>query len=141
MPTLTPDQLDAATVDLIFALRDSLTDAGPDLIDFWNERAATAIETAAAGADTAPQALSIACRKLQIEGIKPGAVDTAKRATDVMGEDFQAWVAHVSKTMPYIVMLARLDRDNRKKPAKKKTTNAPEMPKTKHNANEQEIPF
>lgn len=114
MPTPTPDQLDSATVDLIFALRDSLTDASPGLIDFWNERAATAIETAAAGADNAPQALSIACRKLQIHTIKPSAVDTAKRATDIIGQDFHAWAAHIAQTMPYIVMLARLDRDNRK---------------------------
>lgn len=140
MPTPTPDQLDAATVDLIFALRGSLTDAGPDLISFWGDRAATAITTAAAGADSAPQALTIACRKLQIDTIHASAVATAKRACDVIDEDFQAWASHVDKTMPYIVMLARLDRDNRKKPSTKKTTNAPE-PAVQPAANEQEIPF
>jgi hypothetical protein len=41
------NQLDRVTIDLIFALRDSLTDDGPSLIDFWSGgRAITALETA-----------------------------------------------------------------------------------------------
>jgi len=62
MPTPHPDQLDQATIGLIFALRDSLTDDGPSRLDFWGGRAATAIETAAAGADNANQAITIAAR-------------------------------------------------------------------------------
>ena len=57
MTTPTPDQYDQATIDLIFALRDSLTDDGPSRIDFWNGRATSALLTAAAGSDNAGQAI------------------------------------------------------------------------------------
>ena len=74
------NQLDRVTIDLIFALRDSLTDDGPSLIDFWSGgRAITALETAAAGASTGAEALHIAARKLQIPQI---ASRHAKTVTD-----------------------------------------------------------
>lgn len=82
MPTPHPDQLDQATIDLVFALRDSLTDDGPSRLDFWGGRAATAIETAAAGADNANQAITIAARKLQIPVLTTHAAQTAKTAAD-----------------------------------------------------------
>lgn len=62
-----PELLDQATIDLIFALRDSLTEASPNRIDFWNGRAASAIATAAAGSQSAGQAITTAARKLQID--------------------------------------------------------------------------
>ena len=68
--TPTPEQLDRATIDLIFALRDSITDDGPSLIDFWSGgRAISALEAAAAGASTGAEAVSLAARKLQIPQI------------------------------------------------------------------------
>ena len=103
--TLTPDQLDELTIDLIFALRDSLTDVSP--LDFWGGRAATALATAAAGADTIQQAVTIAARKLQIEVIdakaSPVVVDVAKR----LDPHFAAWATHLDKTLVYIIALAR----------------------------------
>ena len=102
---LTPDELDQATIDLIFALRDSLTDVSP--LDFWGGRAATALATAAAGADTIQQAVTIAARKLQIEVIdakaSPVVVDVAKR----LDPHFAAWATHLEKTLVYIIALAR----------------------------------
>ena len=54
------NQLDRVTIDLIFALRDSLTDDGPSHIDFWSGgRAITALETAAAGQATSFRALQV----------------------------------------------------------------------------------
>ena len=48
---MTPDDLDQVTVDLLFALRDSLTEVSP--LDFWAGRATTALTTAAAGSSSA----------------------------------------------------------------------------------------
>lgn len=133
MPTPTPDQLDTATIDLIFALRDSLTDDGPSRMDFWRDRASTAIETAAAGADTAGQAITIAARKLQIGTLSPSAAPVARRAAETIDADYQAWASHVSRNIVYIVALAYLERDARKpekssKPAQPKQAAFEEIP-------------
>lgn len=109
------EQLDSATIDLIFALRDSLTPDGPSRLDFWGGRVTTAIQAAAAGADTAGQAVTIAARKLQIDTITTAAAPVAKRAADIIDGDYQAWAQHVDRNLVYIVALANLDRDNRKK--------------------------
>lgn len=122
MPTPTPDQLDNATIDLVFALRNSLTDAGPSLIDFWSGRCASAIHTAAAGSSNAAQALTIACRKLQIDDIATSYARQVKNACDVIDQDHEAWATHIDRTIPYIMVLAKLDRDNRKTTPKKKAT-------------------
>lgn len=116
MTTSTPtaQQLDAATIDLIFALRDSLTDAGPSRLDFWAGRAASAVEAAAAGAATAGEAVTIAARKLQIETLTPFAAKAATQAAAVIDTDIEAWAGHVARNIVYIVALANVDRDNRK---------------------------
>ncbi|SHL46980.1 hypothetical protein SAMN05443637_13041 [Pseudonocardia thermophila] len=85
-------ELDRATVDLIFALRDSLTDDGPSRMDFWSGgRAAAAIATAAAGAESAAQAITTAARKLQIPQIATRHAATVRRVADVIDSDYQAW--------------------------------------------------
>lgn len=110
----TPAMFDQVTIDLVFALRDSLTDAGPSRLDFWTGRAATAIETAAAGATTWGQAVTTAARKLQIDTLTgpASAVVTAHQA--VIDADYEAWAAHVARNIVYIIALANIDRDNRK---------------------------
>lgn len=108
MPTPTPDQLDQATIDLIFCLRDSLTDDGPSRLDFWSGRATTAIDSAAAGADTAAQAITIACRKLQIDVLTLDASKRAKKAADVIDQDYAEWARHISRNLVYIVALAKI---------------------------------
>lgn len=122
MSTPTPDQLDAATIDLVFALRDSLTDDGPSLIDFWSDRGATAIATAAAGSDSAGQAITTACRKLQIGALSAGAAPVARRAAEIIDADYAAWARHVDQSLVYIVALARLERDNRRRGTKPTAT-------------------
>ena len=117
MPTPHPDQLDQATINLVFALRDSLTDDGPSRLDFWGGRAATAIETAAAGADNANQAITVAARKLQIPVLTTHAAQVAKTAAEVINQDYQSWAAHVDDTIVYIMALATLE--NRSRKAKK----------------------
>jgi len=121
MDTPTPDELDAATIDLIFALRDSLTDDGPSRMDFWAGRAASAIETAAAGADSAGQAITIAARKLQIETLSASAAPVALRAGEVIDRDFQAWASHVARNIVYIVAVAYVAREARSKTKTAKT--------------------
>ena len=115
--TVTPDvdALDRATVTLIFALRDSLTDASPSRLDFWDTRAKTAIEAAAAGSATAAEAVSAACRKLQIDTLtKDAATRVVTEVTPIIDADYPAWAAHVARTITYIVALARVENDETK---------------------------
>ena len=114
MTTPTPEQLDQATIDLIFALRDSLTDDGPSRIDFCGGRATTAIQTAAAGSDNAGQAITTAAHKLQIETLRTAVAKTVKKAAEVIDQDYPAWSAHVDKNIVYIVALAAVENKTRK---------------------------
>lgn len=118
MTTTTPptrEDLDQATVDLIFALRDSLTDDGPSRIEFWSGgRAATAILTAAAGSEGAGQAITTAARKLQIPQIASRHAPTIRRIARVIEADYAAWAAHVERHIVYIVALADVQRQTRK---------------------------
>ena len=126
MTTRTPEQLDSATIDLIFALRDSLTDDGPSRLDFWGGRATTAIQTAAAGSDSAGQAISTAAHKLQIIILPPNAAKRARRAAEIIDADYQAWATHIDRNLVYIVALAQLE--NRTNKTTKKTTKTEEIP-------------
>lgn len=110
----TDDELDAATIDLVFALRDSLTDDGPSRLEFWSGRAVSALETAAAGSDSAGQAITTACRKLQIPTLTPAAAEQAVKAAQVIDVDYQRWAAHIARNIVYIVALATVQRDARK---------------------------
>lgn len=122
MPTPTLDQLDQATIDLIFCLRDSLTDDGPSRLDFWSGRATSAIDSAAAGADTAAQAVTIACRKLQIDVLTLEASRRAKRAADVIDQDYPEWARHINRNLVYIVALAKIQNSTDKAAKKAKKT-------------------
>lgn len=126
MTTPTPDQLDAATIDLIFALRDSLTEDGPSRLDFWGGRVTTAIQTAAAGSDTAGQAITTAARKLQIDTLRSATAPAVKKLAAVIDQDFEAWAAHVDRSLVYIVALAAVENKSRK--AAKTTTITDEEP-------------
>lgn len=110
MPT--PDDLDQATISLIFALRDSLTDVSR--LDFWTDRCRTAIETAAAGSETAAHAVTTAARKLQIATLTKDAGTAAVAAAQVIDADYQAWAGHVARNLVYIIALARIENDQKK---------------------------
>lgn len=127
MTTPTPDQYDTATIDLIFALRDSLTDDGPSRIDFWGGRATTAIQTAAAGSDSAGQAITTAAHKLQITTLTTNAAKRARRAAEIIDADYQAWATHIDRNIVYIVALAQLE-NRTNKTTKKTTTKTEEIP-------------
>ena len=125
MTTPTPDELDQATIDLIFCLRDSLTDDGPSRMDFWNGRATTAVESAAAGASDAAQAVTIACRKLQISVLTAEASRRARRAARTIDQDFSAWQRHIDRTLVYVVALAKIQNQDKKT---RKTTDTEKAP-------------
>lgn len=109
--TPTPNDLDQATIKLIFALRDSLTDDGPSRIDFWTGgRAISALESAAAGASTGAEAVSMAAKKLQIPQISKHQAKTVVEAAEVIDVDYPAWAAHVSRNVVYILALADIQR-------------------------------
>ena len=120
--TPTPEQLDEATIDLIFALRDSLTDAGPSRLQFWAGRATSAIETAAAGSTTAGQAITMAARKLQIECFTNESSKAVKKIAALIDRDYEAWASHVAENLVYIVALANVARESRKPVTAKKTS-------------------
>lgn len=109
------NQLDRVTIDLIFALRDSLTDDGPSLIDFWSGgRAITALETAAAGASTGAEALHIAARKLQIPQIASRHAKTVTDCAQIIDTDYPAWASHITRNAVYILALADVERLEKK---------------------------
>jgi hypothetical protein len=109
------EELDRATIDLLFALRDSLTDDGPSRLDFWTGgRAATALTTAAAGAETGSEAVTTAARKLQIPQIATSQAATVKRVIAVIDRDYPAWARHVDRNIVSIVALADVERQTRK---------------------------
>lgn len=114
MSTPTPDELDDCTVELIFILRDSLTDDGPDRLAFWTDRAGTALQASAAGSSTAAEAITAACRKLQVPGLDLDAAQRATRVAATIDRDFQAWAEHVARNAVYVVALARVANDERK---------------------------
>ena len=110
---MTPETLDRVTVDLIFALRESLTEVSR--LDFWAGRATTAIETAAAGSENWEQAITTACRKLQIDTLNSESAETVVKLSAVIGGNYEDWAAHVARNIVYIVALANVERDKRKK--------------------------
>ena len=117
------DALDRATITLVFALRDSLGDASPDRLEFWNTRAKTAIEAAAAGSSTAAEAVTAACRKLQIDTLTMGAsAQVVAHVAPVIDADYPGWAAHVARTLTYIIALARVENDEAKAARKKPIT-------------------
>jgi hypothetical protein len=139
-PTPSADELDEATIALIFALRDSLTDEGPSRLDFWTGgRAATALETAAAGASTASEALTIAARKLQIPQVAAKQSKTVVQACRTIDRDFPAWTSHVARNIVWIVALADVQRQERKG-AKATTEPAPASP-TSPTESTEPLPF
>jgi len=110
------EQYDRIACDLIFALRDSLTEVSR--LDFWAGRATTAVETAVAGAESWEQMVTIASHKLQIETLtKESAASIVKLAAEV-GDSFTDWCNHVGRNIVYIVALANVERELRK-PTKK----------------------
>jgi hypothetical protein len=106
---MTPETLDRLTIDLIFALRDSLTDLSP--IDFWSGRLKTALDTAAAGSSRAGEALTTAARKLQIDIITAKPAPVAVATCAAIDADYPAWASHISRNSTYIVALAYAERD------------------------------
>ncbi|APT92903.1 hypothetical protein CPHO_08395 [Corynebacterium phocae] len=130
MTTVNPVDLDKATIDLIFILRDSLTDNGPSRMEFWADRATTAIAAAAAGAESFGQAVTIAAHKLQIDTLTAAASKRLKTVAETLEPNFQEWVTHVDKTLVYIVALAKTENTIRKeeKAAKKSNTKSEEAP-------------
>ena len=134
-PTL--EQLDQATIDLIFALRDSITDDGPSLIDFWTGgRAISALEAAAAGASTGAEAVSLAARKLQIPQIATKQAKTVTRCAATIDLDYGAWASHITRNAVYILALADVERQERKA-----TRAATKTTKTATKPQQESLPF
>lgn len=113
--TIPMSDIDRATVDLIFALRDSITDDSVDYQGFWSGgRCLSALQAAAAGSETAGQAVSEAARKLQITQYATRVAPTVVRVASVIDADYPAWARHIDTTGPYLLALADVERQRRK---------------------------
>lgn len=106
-----------ATVDLLNALLDSADVQTIGVANWW-PRAATALETAAAGGESAAHAVTIAARKLQIETLTRDASETVARVAPLIDADYPGWSETVAREAVYIVALARVSREERKTAAK-----------------------
>ena len=110
--TTTPEHLDQVTVDLIFALRDSLTTV--TRLDFWQGRITSALETAAAGSESWEQAITTAARKLQIPQIASRHAKTVTDCAQIIDTDYPAWASHITRNAVYILALADVERLEKK---------------------------
>lgn len=115
------------TVGLVSALLDS-ADVDTIGVANWWPRAQSALEAAAAGAETAGHAVTIAARKLQIDTLSKPSAHTVQRVAPILDSRWPEWVDTVAKEAVYIVALTRVHREEsraaRKKPA---TTDDPEF--------------
>ena len=109
---MTSPDLSLATVDWLSALLDS---ADTDVIGVanWWPRATSALQTAATAA-TYGQAVTTACRKLQIDVLSPRSAQALTAAEAVVGADLEAWRRIVEAEAVYIVALTRIARTSRR---------------------------
>lgn len=135
MTTPTVEDLDRASIALIFALRDSLSDASPSYPEFWNGRAVSAITAAADGSERAAQALTRAAQKLQVDRIATPQIEPALKALAVIDADYPAWVRHWREGSVYLATVAFAERDQHKRGS------APAPQPTTQPAETQEVPF
>ncbi|KZS63115.1 hypothetical protein [Mycobacterium ostraviense] len=110
------DELMDATVRWLSALLDSATVQEIGVSNWWS-RAKTALETAAASADTYSQAVSVAARKLQIDTLRqassaqllgPGSTE------DVISPRLDEWRLLAQRDAVYIVGLVQIQRAARR---------------------------
>lgn len=115
--TINLDPLERATVDLMFALRDSLTDRGPSFVEFWSGgRCESAIRAAAAGATDAAEAVSKTAHQLQIDQYTVTQSPEVVRIVAVIGPRFQEWKHLVKRKTPYLRALADVERAAKRDP-------------------------
>lgn len=107
------DDLTTLTVEWLSALLDS---ASVDIIGatHWWDRAASALETAAAGADSAAQATTIACRKLQIDVLSEQSSATVADIAARLDTRWGEWVEKIAAESIYLVALCRVQRAERR---------------------------
>lgn len=97
--------LDSASSDLIGATN-------------WWPRATSALE-AAATAPTYGEAVSVACRKLQIDTLWDQSADRLAALESTIGPHLAEWAAIVHAELPYLIALTRIQRQATKNGAKK----------------------
>ena len=112
--------LTQVSIDLTNALLDS-ADVKTIGVSNWWGRAQTALETAAAGAENAGHAVTIAARKLQIDTLSKASAETIARVSPIIDEHWQEWAQNVARESVYIVALARVAREERKKKRQQET--------------------
>jgi len=123
-----PDLIDA-TIRWQSALLDS---ASTDVIGVasWWDRATTALTTAAASATTYPQAVSTACKKLQIDTLSEPSARILSELEKVIGPRLAEWCETASRDAVYITAMTRVERTAKRatKTTTTKTTPEPTAP-------------
>ncbi len=105
-------ELGEVTVEWLDAL---LSSASVEVIgrDHWWGRAEAALVTAAA-ADTYSHAVSVACRKLQIETLSLDSSRVLRELAGQVSPRLQEWRRLAERDAPYLIALTRLRRDARR---------------------------
>ncbi|MFB9776150.1 hypothetical protein [Brevibacterium otitidis] len=113
--TSTPN-LRTATVAWLSAILDS---AHVDVIGVtnWWPRATAALETAATSA-TYGEAVTIACRKLQIDTLLTKSSEQLVALEDTIGPRLGDWQQIVAAEAPYLIALTKITRKTRKETKK-----------------------
>lgn len=112
------DDLDliAATTQWVSALLDSAIVADIGVANWW-ARAKSALETAAASADTYPQAVAAACRKLQIDTLTARSAQTLTgpgSLEDAIAPRLDEWRTLAQRDAVYIVALTQIERTEKR---------------------------
>lgn len=114
MTTPQPDQPDMMdlTVDWLDAV---LSSASTDVVGVanWWDRARTAVETAAAGAEHYPHACAIAARKLQIDTYSSESSEKLTALAEAITPRFEEWRQLCTRDAIYAVALLRVRRSTR----------------------------
>jgi len=117
-----PRPLIDLTVEWLDAL---LSSASTDTIGVtnWWPRATSALITAAATADSYAHAVSVACRKLQIDVLSPGSAKTLAGLEPQISPRLTEWQTLAEQDAEYLVALTRLRR--KAAAAARKSTKSP----------------
>lgn len=115
MTTDSPD-LRKATVKWLNAILDSASTDTIGVSNWW-PRATAALETAAT-ASTYGEAVTIACRKLQIESLLVKSSEPLASLESSIGANLDDWQQLVSAEAPYLIALTRITRKTRKETQK-----------------------
>lgn len=138
MLSLDAPDLTEATIEWMSAILDS-ADVAEIGVSHWWPRARAAMETAAASADTYAQAVSVACKKLQIETLAPKSAGTLTTLEAVIGPHLDVWRELAQRDAVYLVALVQVARAEQREVSK--AAKAAKKPSRTTDSDQSTIPY